>query len=249
MHLSNYTLYQLVKYHIELTEAMEYSLITYKYNDIELKQRFDFLNSDYKQGFYHEITHKLFRKSNKLTREIRHFIKKHKYKMIADMVQNSNLHSRVQYNKNLYLAYASSNNILQVFLSEEELRKNLDESLIQLIETANAHFNLFCLFNTLNLFVSSKVILLEGDNLYILDDIDRKDMITLLNSLNKKIPNETLLNDTLELVQELKTFQEEDAYELLNKISVECMKYEKDLYSDFEDFTNKLEKEIENRHN
>ena len=64
MHPSNYTLYQLTKYHIELTEAMEYSLITYKYNDVELKQRFDFLNSDYKQGFYHEITHKLFRKSN-----------------------------------------------------------------------------------------------------------------------------------------------------------------------------------------
>ena len=46
-----------------------------------------------------------------------------------------------------------------------------------------------------------------------------------------------------------KEFNEEKVYELLNKVSIECMKSEKDLYSDFEDFSSKLEKEIEKAHN
>ena len=73
MHPNNYTLYQLIKFHIELTEAMEYTLITYKYNEGELKERFDFLKTDYKKGFFHEIVKTLFNKPKKLTKEVKVF--------------------------------------------------------------------------------------------------------------------------------------------------------------------------------
>ena len=249
MHPSNYTLYQLVKYHIELTEALEYTLITYKYDAGELNERFTFLKNDYKKGFYHEIVNQLFKNKKKLTNEIKQFISSYNDKKISKMLNTHDLHTRIKYNRKLYLACASSNNILQVFLNEEEIRKDLESSLVKLIETSNSHFNLFCLFNTLNMFVSTKVTLLEGETLYILNDIDRKTMITTLNSLDSKISNKSLLNDTLALVQEQKEFNDEDAYELLNKISMECMKSEKELYDDFESFSNKLEKEIEKGHN
>ena len=249
MHANNFTLYQLVKYHIELTEAMEYTLITYKYNEGELTERFKFLKDDFKKGFYHEIVNKLFRKSKKLTREIRDFLKQYNEKKLPILLDTHNLHSRIQYNNKLYLAYAASNNILQVFLKEEEIKNNLEESLIKLVNTTNTHFNLFCLFNSLNLFVSSKVIILQGDSLYNLEDEDRKSLITMLNTLRNNIETKNLPDDILDLVQEKKEFKEEEAYELLNKASIECMKAEKDLYSDFESFTSSLEKEIEKSHN
>lgn len=249
MHPSNYTLYQIVKYHIELTEAMEYTLVTYKYDAGELNERFKFLKEDYKNGFYHEIVSQLFRNKNKLTKEIRLFIKSYNDKKINKMINTHDLHSRIKYNKKLYLAYATSNNIVQVFLNEEEIKKDLENTLIKLIETSNTHFNLFCLFNTLNMFVATKVNLLEGDTLYTLKDLDRRTMITLLNSLDNKISDKSLLEETLSLVQEQKAFNDENAYDLLNKVSMECMKSEKELYDDFESFTSKLEKEIEKGHN
>ena len=124
MHPNNFTLYQLIKYHIELTEAMEYTLITYKYDEGELIERFNFLNNDYKKGFYHYITKKLFKKSKKITKEINDFIATYNRHNIPKMVDDRNLHSRIKYNQKLYLAYSCSNNLIQVFLDEENI-KNL----------------------------------------------------------------------------------------------------------------------------
>lgn len=245
MHPSNYTVYQLVKYHIELTEAMEYTLMTYKYDKLELNQRFEFLKDDFKNGFYHEIVSNLFKKNKKLTREIKAFIKKYNDKKIDKMVNQENLHSRIKYNKTLYLAYATSNNIIQVFLNEEEIRKDLESSLVDLIEIANKHFIWFCLFNSLNLYISSKTTLLEGDVIHTLKEIDKNSLITMLNTIKEFMSSKELINQSLDLLNEKKNFNEEDAYELLNKVSIECMDAEKQLYTKFEDFTSYLEKEIE----
>lgn len=245
MHPTNFTLYQLVRYHIELTEAMEYSLITYTYNDKELTERFNFLKQDFKYGFYHKITHKLFKKSKKLTKEIKDFWKSYNKNVIQKILSDHNLHTRIKYNTKLYLGYACSNNILKVFLNEEELKKDLDNSLINLIETTNKHFNIFCLFNIVNLFVSTKAIILEGDTIYTLDEKDKKSLITFYNSFEKDINEKDLSNDAFNLINESKNFNEEEAYDLLNKISLKCIEAEKNLYTDFENFTKKLEKDVQ----
>lgn len=249
MHPSNFTLYQLVKYHIELTEAMEYTLITYKYDENELIERLKFLKDDYKKGFYHKIISKLFKNNKELTKEIRDFIKTYKKIDIENMVSEHDLHSRIEYNKRLYLAISASNDILQIFLDEEQIKKDLEDSLIELIKTTNDHFNLFYIFNSLNLYVSSKSIILQGDTLYNLKEEDKQLLIALLTSFDEAINQKGLLSDIIDLIKEKKKFNEEDAYELLNKISMECIKSEKDLYTDFETFTSKLEKEIEKAHN
>jgi len=248
MHPNNYTLYQLIKFHIELTEAMEYTLITYKYNEGELIQRFDFLKNDYKKGFFHEIVKTLFNKPKKLTKEIKIFIKKYNPAKINKLVNEHNLHSRAIYNNELYLAYANSNNIIQVFLNEETIKKELETSLINLISIANKHFILFCLLDTLNLYVSSKVNVLQGDELYQLDEIDKNEMIKLINSIKDKLNENSLIEETLDLIIENKTFKEDDAYELLNKISIECTKSEKDLYENYDNFTKSVQKELEKEH-
>ena len=248
MHANNFTLYQLVKYHIELTEAMEYTLITYKYDENELKERIEFLKDDYKKGFYHEITNKLFYKPKKLTKEIKLFTKKYTQKKVKALTTTHNLHSRVEYNTTLYSAFVSSNKILQAFLKEEEIKTHVEESLLKLIETTNSHFLLFALFNTLNLYVASKVVLMSNDSLYTLDQIDKETLLKLIDNIKDSIDQKSLIEDTLSLIKEEKEFNEEDAYELLNKVSVECIKSEKDLYTDFEAFTSQLEKEIEKGH-
>ena len=246
MHANNFTLYQLVKYHIELTEAMEYTLITYKYDEKELLERLYFLKTDYKNGFYHRITKKLFNKSKKLTQEIKYFVNHYNKKRIDQMVNDHNLHSRIQYNNDLYLAYASSKNIIDTFLNEEEINKNLEKSLLKLIKTTNEHFILFCLFNSINLYISNKVIIMQGDTLYDINEEDKKNIKKLVNSIKDAFPKKELITQTFELMNEMKKFNEEEAYELLNKISVECSESEKKLYQDFDKFTKSLEKEIKN---
>ena len=247
MHPNNFTLYQLVKYHIELTEAMEYTLITYKSNEGELNERLAFLKEDYNKGFYHQITSKLFYKPKKLTKDIKHFIKRYNTKKVLALYQTHDLHPRIEYNNNLYLACETSNNIIKAFLNEEKIKKEIETSLLKLIETTNNHFILFALFNSLNLYVSSKVILLQGDELYTLLPESKSKIIQLINSIKDRTPS-SLAEDSLKLINEEKAFDEEDAYELLNKVSIECMKAEQDLYTDFESFTSTLEKEIEKGH-
>ena len=245
MHANNFTLYQLVKYHIELTEAMEYTLITYKSNEDELNERMNFLKEDYIKGFYHQITNKLFYKPKKLTKEIKLFIKKYNTKKVIALTQTHELHTRVEYNNNLYLAFESSNNILKAFLKEEEIKNSMEPSLLKLIETTNKHFILFSLFNSLNLYISTKVTLLQNDTLYTLTDLDKTALLKLVNTIKELVEPKSLAEDSLKLIKGTNKFNEEDAYELLNKISMECMKSEKDLYTDFETFTNELEEEIE----
>ena len=248
MHANNFTIYQLVKYHIELTEAMEYTLITYKYDENELNERLKFLKEDYKKGFYHQIINKLFYKPQKLTKEIKLFTKKHSLKKVEQMTQAHDLNTRIDYNNNLYSAVKASNGIINAVLKEEQIKNNVEDSLLKLIETTNKHFYLFCLFNSLNLFISSKVILMQGDSLYNLNETDKGNLLKLIKNIEDLIETKSLINDALELINDAKEFNEEDAYELLNKVSVECMKSEKDLYTDFEAFTSDLEKEIEKSH-
>lgn len=248
MHPNNFTLYQLVKYHIELTEAMEYTLITYKYNEGELIERLNFLKEDYKKGFYRQITNKLFYKPKKLTKDINYFTKKYNLKKVLALTQTHDLHNRIEYNNKLYLAYVSSSNIIKAFLKEEQLKKEIEPSLLKLIETTNNHFILFYLFNSLNLFVASKVILMQGDSLYTLTPQDKNKLVELVTIVKESMEQKSLGEDAIALINESKKFDEEDAYELLNKISVECMKSEKELYEDFEAFTSDLEKEIEKGH-
>ena len=99
------------------------------------------------------------------------------------------------------------------------------------------------------MYVATKSIILQGDSLYEIKDEDKKLLISLLASFSEAINQKGLLSDIIELMHEKKKFDEEDAYELLNKISMECIQSEKDLYTDFESFTSKLEKEIEKTHN
>ena len=107
---------------------------------------------------------------------------------------------------------------------------------------------LFALFNSLNLFVASRVILLQGDSLYNLSEIDKTNLLILIKTLKDELDFKSLIEETLDLIEEKKTFNEENAYELLNKVSIECIKSEKDIYSDFDAFTSDLEKEIEKGH-
>ena len=121
----------------------------------------------------------------------------------------------------------------------------MEDSLIQLIDTTTRHFNLFYLFNALNLYVASKVAVLQGAVIYDLTEEDKTILLALISTLEESDINKGLLKESVKLIEGNKKFDEEDAYEVLNKVSIECIKEEKNLYSDFEKFSTKLEKEIE----
>lgn len=248
MHPTNYTLYQLIRYHIELTEAMEYTLITYKYEEKELIERFLFLKMEYKKGFFHHIISKLYKNNKYLTSELRDYLTSYNKETIEAITKDHDLHSRIKHNQKLYLACSTTSELIEIFLNEQRINEVADKELIKIFEIANKHFNLFFLFNSLNLFVSTKVIILNDDLLYTLQEEDKQLLLLLLTSLeiNK---DKSLLEESINLICGKTKFNEENAYDLLNKVSIECIESEKDLYSNFEAFSNKLEKEIENNHN
>ena len=245
IHPSNFTFYHIVKYYIELTEAMEYTLITYKYQEDELKARFKFLKEEYKKGFFHKIIKGLFRYPQEITKELKYFIKHYNYKIVNNMVNDPNEHGRIIYNRDLCLAVSNVLEIINLCLDNERIKDGLEDSLIKLIDTTTRHFNLFYLFNVLNLYVASKVAVLQGAIIYELDEDDKTLMLSLLSTLEATDINKGLLKESNKLINEVKKFNEEDAYEVLNKVSIECIKEEKNLYTDFDSFSAKLEKEIE----
>jgi len=246
LHPSNFTFYHLVKYYVELTEALEYTLITYTYQQDELIERFKFLKEEYKKGFFNKIIKRLFKYPSEVSEEIKKYIKKYDDKKVYSMIGDPNLHSRIIYNRDLYLAISNSLEIINLCLENERIKQDLDHSLLELIKTTTKHFDLFYLFNMLTLYVSSKVNLLQGGIVYELDEDDKTLLVTLLSSLEESSVDKKLLKESIKLIKGKKKFDEEDAYETLNKVSLECIKEEKNLYTDFDLFTSKLEKEIEN---
>ena len=95
------------------------------------------------------------------------------------------------------------------------------------------------------MYVASKVAVLQGAIIYELDENDKVLLLALLSTLEETDINKGLLKEANKLIEETKKFNEEDAYEVLNKVSIECIKEEKNLYTDFETFSAKLEKELE----
>lgn len=245
IHPSNFTFYHVVKYYIELTEAMEYTLITYKYQEDELKARFKFLKDEYKKGFFHKIVKGLFKYPDEVTKEIKYFIKHYNYKIVNSMVKDPDEHSRIIYNRDLNLAVSNLLEVINICLENERIKDGLEDSLLKLIDTTTRHFNLFYLFNALNLYVASKVAVLQGAIIYDLSEEDKILLLSLLSTLEETDINKGLLKEANKLIEGTKKFNEEDAYEVLNKVSIECIKEEKNLYTDFETFSAKLEKEIE----
>ena len=249
MHPTNYTLYHLLRYHIELIEAIEYSLITYKIDKEELDTRFKFLKEDYKKGFFNTITSQAFTDKSALTKELKYFLKHYNSKMINEIVNTHGLRERIEYLRDLSLAYNNSLTLINAFLNEEDIKNKLDNKLIDLINSANKYFNLASLFNCLNLFVASKVIILQGDTLYNLTQDDYYILCALITTIEPEIEKKSLYQETYALVNKQGKFNEEDAYELLNKISLEYTSVEKELYTSFESFSNKLQKEIRKEYN
>ena len=249
MNASNYTLYQLIKYHIELSEALEYSLITYNYEENELIERFLFLKTEYKKGFFHFITKKLYKDVDYLTSELKDFLVSYNRAKVEEMTKDHNLNSRIKFNQKLYLAYSSTKQLIDIFLDEERIKKDAEKDLLELYDAANNHFNYFFLFNSLNMFVSTKATILSGDTLYTLKDDDKQLFLALVTSFEDDITDTILFKDSIKLIKGKTKFKEDDAYELLNKVSMKCIEAEKKLYNEFEDFSIKLEKELEKKHN
>ena len=249
MHQNNFTIYQAIKYHIELIEAMEYSLITYKYEENELVARLTFLNDDFKKGFYHYITRLLLENQKALTLEIKAFLKKYNKKIIYEMYNDKNHHNRVIYNRDLYQAYITSNHIINLLLNESKIKETLENSLIDLFNISNKYFQLAYLFNNLNLYISSKTSIFSDNLIYTLNQEDRLLMLSLLTSFETDIEKKELLNETINLISEKSKFNEDKAYDLLNEVSVAYSQQEHNLYTNFESFSLLLEKEIEKLHN
>ena len=56
----NYTLFEIIKYKIEILDTLEYSMETYKLNNEEIKKNLLYLKNNLNEGMYKDIISSLF---------------------------------------------------------------------------------------------------------------------------------------------------------------------------------------------
>ena len=225
---SNYTIFEILKYKIEFLECLEYSLLTYKIDEEDIKKRLFFLKNDFKDGMYQEIVSTLFTSFNKLNSPIIYFLKHYPLKKITNMTSNKNAKSYLNYNERLIDAYETFNYIINMFLEEEQIKNKLDKKVLELININNNHFNNFLFFNIFTLYVeiiSNK----ETEIKYTEKDIIR--LIRIMNYCNKN-------NDFNSSIEILKEEDNEAMYKEIENLSNKCVKFEKEQYMSLKELIN-----------
>lgn len=235
MNYSNYTIFEIIKYKIEFLECLEYSLIPNDAKANEIESRMNYLNKDFKDGFYKEIISTLFTSYSLLNAPIIKFLKKNKTKKILKLTKRKNLKSLINYNENLIDAYETFNYIISAFTEEKEILENLDKKIINLININKKHFISFLFFNTYNLYLNcfyNK----DGNLKHSNKEIER--LIKIINYCNKENKFDKSINI-------LKSDDENNIYKELESLSNECIQLEKLQYDYLNELIIKINKEAE----
>jgi len=222
MNNTNYVLFEIIKFKIEFLDCLEYSLISenQKIND-EVKNNFLYLRNELKNGLYKDITSSLFNSYKTVNKPIIKFVKSYNNKKIDKIIKNKKLNKILEYNENIIDCYENFNHIIASFTEEKEIRKNISNKILNLLEVSNKHFINFLFFNSYNLYLNcfyNKNI----NMIYIEKDIER--LIKIINYAN----SDKSFEKSIDI---LKEENEEEIYKELENLSNICIKLEKDQHT------------------
>jgi len=233
MDYSNYTLFEITKYKIEFLDCLEYSLISNNIKEEDIKNRINYLNNDFKEGFYKEIVSTLFTSYNLLNKPIIHFLKKYNHKNILKLIKNKKVKHLITYNENLIDCHETFSYIISAFTEEEQIATKLDKKILNLIEINKKHFINFLFFNTYNLYLNC---FYNKENNLKHSNKDIENLIKIINYCNKEKEFDNSINI-------LKEENEDKIYNELENLSNICIRLEKEQYNCLNELVNIINNE------
>lgn len=235
----NYSLFEIIKYKIELNEFLEYSLPTYEIDLTNINQKYNLINSTYKDGLYKDIISSLFTNYELVNKPVKDFLKEYSATKISKMIKKKKLSNLIEYNKKLIDCFENFNTILSNIMNEKEISEILDKKVVNLLETSNQHFSLFMFFNTYHTYIDC---LLNKNTKIKFKNLDIKNLVSLINYCNRNHQYDSYIN----------ILKDENEIELNNeveKLSSKCLALEKKLNEDLQELVDKLNKELEKSKN
>lgn len=222
MDYSNYTVFAILKFKIELLDCLEYSLMNYKVEEKTIKDTLSYLKNEFTNGTYKQIVSKLFTSYNKLNEPIFSFLKKYNYNKIVKIIKNDNIKEIIKYNECLIDCFETFKYITNAFFEEKEILNKLNEDIIKLNNISNKHFINFIFFNVYYRYINLK------DNL---SKNMTKKLFKIMNYCNKDNEFEDYFND-------------KEINNKIEKLSNNCILLEKEQYSILEKVINLINNEI-----
>jgi hypothetical protein len=182
MEYCNYTLFEILKYKIELLDCLEYCMESYELNIKEIEKNLSYLKNNLESGMYKEIITSLFTEYDKVNQDIFSFFSNYSLKKIKRMIKSKKAKHKINYIKNIIDCHESLNQILLSFIKEEELLKKFDKKLTKLFETHNTHFINFLYFITYSMY---SCYLYPNKSKLKFTDEDIKDLVSIIKYCNK----------------------------------------------------------------
>ncbi len=223
MDYSNYTVFAILKFKIELLDCLEYSLMNYKVEEKTIKDTLSYLKNEFTNGTYKQIVSNLFTSYNKLNEPISSFLKRYNYNKIGKIIKNDNIKEIIKYNECLIVCFETFKYITNAFFEEKEILNKLNEDIIKLNTISNKHFINFMFFNVYYRYINLKDKLSKNIT---------KKLFRIMNYCNKDNEFDDYLNNKKDVNNEIE------------KISNKCILIEKEQYSTLEKVINLINNEI-----
>lgn len=226
MNHSNYTLFEIIKYKIEFSDCLEYSLIDNTNDENDIKNHLTYLKNELNKGEYKQITSSLFTSHKKINKQLIKFIKKYNSKKIFKIKKSLKLKKYLDFNIHLLDCYETFNYIIKAFTEDAKISCLLDNKILDLIKISNNHFINFLFFNSYNLYLNC--FFRENSNL-IYSDPDMKQLISILKYCNAnkefdkyidvlKTENKIKINNEFEKLSQMCIESEKKQLQLTKKI-------------------------------
>lgn len=235
MNYSNYTLFEILKYKMELLDCLEYSMETYTLNEKEVEQNFTYLKNNLLNGTYKEIICSLFTNYKKINDPLFIFFKEYTPNKIIKMINSKKSRKKITFIKLLIDCHNSLNNIIYSFLNEEGLKNKIEYKITSLILTHNKHFINFLFFVLFNMYYCS---LNQNQNNLLFKEKDLKDIASMIKYCNA----DNLFDESIKILEEN---IEMNVTNEIKKISNKCIDLEKKQNLQLKEIIASLNQEVE----
>ena len=235
----NYTFFEILKYKIEFSSCLEYATEAYELKKEKLIKNVSYLKNNFENGMYKEIISSLFTDYNIINENLFMFFKKYPVSKTIKLTKSKKISLRISYIKSLIDCNETLDNIIQSFLSEDELKIKLDKKVLELLKTHKTHFANFLYFVLYNMYICT---LYPNKTKLKYKENDIKDIVGLLKYCN----NDNSFNKSLEILEKNIELDINNEFE---KISNKCIELENKQDKEIKEVINLLNTQLEKSKN
>ena len=146
MDYCNFTLFEVLKYKIEIENCLEYCQEGFKSNIKDIEKNLVYLKSNFDSGSFYTNISVLYTDYNLINKPLIDFFETYKLKKIVKMIKSKKLDAKLEFMKMMIDCNVHLDNLMKAFEEEPEIAKRTNNKLKKLLLTSNNHFKHFCFF-------------------------------------------------------------------------------------------------------